>query len=97
MTKKHEKLPSRQRDSSTKYQSTFEVTFVFSSHLEIGKWIGDWQRPKFNSFLASRGFCHLLINIANSLDTNQDRQNVRPDLDPNFLTTALIVFLKEFF
>ena len=37
----------------------------------------------------------LLISFANSLDPDQDRQNVGPDLDPNGLT--LIVFLKEFF
>ena len=30
--------------------------------------------------------CHLLINFANSLDPDHDRQNVGPDLDPNSLT-----------
>ena len=30
--------------------------------------------------------CHLLISFANSLDSDQDRQNVGPDLDPNRLT-----------
>ena len=39
--------------------------------------------------------CHLLITLANSLDPDQARQNVGPDLDPNCLT--LMVFLKEFF
>ena len=39
--------------------------------------------------------CHLLIIFANSLDSDQARQNVGPDLDPNCLT--LMVFLKEFF
>ena len=28
-------------------------------------------------------FSHLLIIFANSLDPDQDRQNVGPDLDPN--------------
>ena len=37
----------------------------------------------------------LLITFANSLDPDQARQNVGPDLDPNCLT--LMVFLKEFF
>ena len=33
-------------------------------------------------FLAnSNYFCHLLINFANSLDPDQDRQNASPDLD----------------
>ena len=36
-----------------------------------------------------------LITFANSLDPDQARHNVRPDLDPNYLT--LMVFLKEFF
>ena len=42
--------------------------------------------PAFNSLPASGNFCHLLITIANSLDPDQARQNVRPDLDPNCLT-----------
>ena len=37
----------------------------------------------------------LLITFTNSLDPDQDQQNVGPDLDPSCLT--LIVFLKEFF
>ena len=39
----------------------------------------------FNSFLASGDFCCLLINFANSLDPDQARQNVGPDLGPNCL------------
>ena len=31
-------------------------------------------------------WCHLLINFANSLDPDQARRNVGPDLDPNCLT-----------
>ena len=38
------------------------------------------------SFLASGDVCRLLITFANSLDPDQDRQNVGPDLDPNHLT-----------
>ena len=48
-----------------------------------------------NSFPASGDFDHLLITFANSLDPDQARQNVGPDLDPNCLT--LMVFRKEFF
>ena len=40
-------------------------------------------------------FCCLLITFANSLDSDQDRQNVGPDLGRKCLT--LIVFPKEFF
>ena len=42
-----------------------------------------------NSFLASCDFCHLLIiTFANSLNSDQDRQNVGPDQDPNRLTLS---------
>ena len=37
--------------------------------------------------------CRLLIAFANSLDPDQDRQNVGPELEPNHST--LIVFMKE--
>ena len=37
---------------------------------------------RFNSFLASRDFHHLLLILANSLDPDQARQYVGPDLDP---------------
>ena len=51
----------------------------------------------FSSFLASGDFCHLLITFANSLQPDQDLQNVVPDLDQNCLIDTLIVFLKDFF
>ena len=47
------------------------------------------------NFVNSAYYRCLLINFANSLDQDQARQNVRPDLDPNCLT--LKVVLKEFF
>ena len=40
----------------------------------------------FNTLPARGDFCHLLITLANSLDPDQARRNVRPDLDPNCLT-----------
>ena len=49
----------------------------------------------FKSFRASDNFCRLLITFANSLDPDQDRHTVCPDLDLSHLT--LIVFLKEYF
>ena len=39
-----------------------------------------------NSFLDSGNFCHLLMTFANSLDPDQDLQNICPDLDSNSLT-----------
>ena len=41
---------------------------------------------RVNSLLASSKFCHLLITFANSLDPDQDRQNVGLDLASNCLT-----------
>ena len=38
-----------------------------------------------NSFLASGNVFHLLITFANSLNPDQDRQNISPNLDPNCL------------
>ena len=38
------------------------------------------------TLLARGDFCCLLITFANSLDPDQARQNVGPDLDPNCLT-----------
>ena len=47
---------------------------------------------------ASGNFCRLLITFANSLDPDQARQNVEPDLDPKSkLFDTLMVFLKDFF
>ena len=53
-----------------------------------------WQ-DKGYFFLASSDFCHLLITFENSLDLDQDRHSVSPDLNLKSLT--LIVFLKGFF
>ena len=38
------------------------------------------------SCMAGVDFCHLPLTFANSLDPDQDQQNVGPDLDPNHLT-----------
>ena len=40
----------------------------------------------FNYLPTSGDFCRLLITFANSLDPDQARQNVGPDLDPICLT-----------
>ena len=40
----------------------------------------------FKSLPTGGDFCCLLITFANSLDQDQARQNVGPDLDPNCLT-----------
>ena len=49
-----------------------------------------------NPFLASDDLCGVLINFANSLDPDQQRQNVGPDLDPNRSTLMVIlIFFVE--
>ena len=40
----------------------------------------------FNSLQANGEFCHLLMIFANSLDPDQARKNVGPDLDASFST-----------
>ena len=60
-------------------------TRIWSSLQQHNQYNISWG-CSFNSFLANCDFCHLLITLANSLDPDQDRQNVGPDLDPNCLT-----------
>ena len=79
-------LPEEQSEQ-TKEQSDYEKKKEQSKC--------DFLLKTNNSFLASRDFCRLLITFTNSLNPDQDRQNVGPDLDPNCLT--LILFLKETF
>ena len=49
---------------------------------------------RLNFFHASGDFCCLLITVANSLDPDQDRQIVSPDLDPNRLKLS-VQFLEK--
>ena len=44
------------------------------------------KNDNMNSFLVSSDFCQLLITFVNSLDPNQDQQNIGPDMDQNCLT-----------
>ena len=44
-----------------------------------------WGMDHLALSFASDDFCRLLITFANSLDPDQDLQNVGPDLDPNRL------------
>ena len=52
----------------------------------FGAWYFNVWQECINPFLASDDFSRLLIFFANSLDPDQDRQKVGPDLDPNRLT-----------
>ena len=53
----------------------YTMYLVFTSKVNI-----------LNFILASGDFCRLLITFANSLDPDQDKQSVGPDLDPKRLT-----------
>ena len=76
--------------------------WFYASNLKIKKLINCWciiqklisrkypylyfSHSMVNSFLASGDICYLLITFAKSLDPDQDRHNVDPDLGPNHLT-----------
>ena len=65
-------------------QSTFRFIYVFSPLSTYKKEVDPSEFV--NTFLASGDFCYLLITFANSLERDQDRQKVGPDLDLNRLT-----------
>ena len=52
------------------------------------------QEILINPELSHACLCHLLITFVNSLDPDQARQNVGPDLDPNCLTLIISFFLR---
>ena len=54
--------------------------------LMMKQWMAELEGKFVSPFLASSDFCHLLLAIVNSLDPDQDRLSVVPDLDPNRLT-----------
>ena len=57
--------------------------------------IVEWNFLIFLNCFSDDKHC-LLITFANSVDPDQDQQNVGPDLDPNCLTLMVIKILKEF-
>ena len=63
--------------SPYKVLETDNIIYIISNHMTC---------YMFNSLPTSGNFCCLLITFANSLDPNQARQNIGPDLDPNCLT-----------
>ena len=67
-------------------QTKYGMLKVFTVHVDC----------LINYFVASRDFCYLMITFANSLDPDQDRQNVGPDQGSNLLTLWSEIFLKEF-
>ena len=69
-----------------------------SKHISNCLLLKFFPAQSINSFPASGDFRHLLITFANSLDPDQARQNIRPDLDQNCLTLwwySWKIFLKS--
>ena len=82
--------PSTARSSSllrlSKIYSQTDCILIIG-YIELGCQCPSMDHFKLlNFFLASGNFCCLLITFANSLDPDQDQQNVCPDLDPKCLT-----------
>ena len=70
-------------------QSCQSLHFSHTKNIEVEEGSDqkvDMSSWGFNSLFASSDFYSLLITFANSVDQDQDRQNVGPDLDPNRLT-----------
>ena len=61
------------------------IFLLLSFNLEIPPNEESKSRVAWNFSLLFAYKCRLLITFANSLDPDQARQNVRPDLDPNCL------------
>ena len=58
---------------------------VMLSFICVGRYITE-RINSFHAAIYDLNFCCLLITFANSLDPDQDGQNIGPDLDPNSLT-----------
>ena len=61
---------------------TTDTPLVANGRLRIANYVS----VQINSLPASDDFCRLQITSASSLDPNQDRHSVGPDLDSNCLT-----------
>ena len=80
-----EKNGSQQKSDTQNYQAGKELNNdLISAYLQVPTRI--LKDVNFSSFLARGDFCRLLMTIANSLNPDQDQQNVGPDLGPNRLT-----------
>ena len=69
-------------------QTFFRSSLIWVCTVFLRFFAGHWcsKVSDFNSFLAIGDFCRLLITFSNSLDPDQAKQNVVPDLDQNFVT-----------
>ena len=79
------------QDAELEVGFTLTVNLLISVDEKVSSKTSEWLKEQnlwwvtFNSFLASGNFCSLLITFANSLDSDQDRQNVVPNQVPNHL------------
>ena len=60
------------------------LEFSFSTFLKVT--VGGFVNQLIKKFWSYRDFCRLPITFVNCLDTDQDQQNVGPELDPTCLT-----------
>ena len=58
-----------------------EISRFVTFHLDL-HCLPKYRFTNFQLFSVSDEFCRLLLIFANSLDLEQARQNVEPDLDP---------------
>ena len=75
-------------------EATNEI-YIFSLHEIHSKNLNILYIYIYKTVLTSGNFCCLLITFANSLDPDQIRQSVSPDLGPYCFT--LRVLLREIF
>ena len=80
----NKQVPEFSADVVHKITRVFINIFMFSSALLLVR-----AKQGRISSLASGHFCRLLITFAISLDPDQDRQHVGPDIDPNCLTDSV--------
>ena len=77
-------------------------SLVFRSKIEkdrfVTQFLSHFCRPYIiNSLPVISDVCHLPISFASSMDPDQARQNVGPDLDPNCFTLLYSILQEELF
>ena len=83
---------------STLFASILNLSVMLGNYLQQTASADDIFRYIFfriNSLSVSSNFCRLLITFVNSLDPDQDRQYVGPDLDSNCLTRRIHWYIQD--
>ena len=73
----------------TENDPQFFAPWVTSAHQS-------WKKSE--ALLSSQNFWYLLITFAHSLGSNQEQQNIGPDIDPNRYSdsTPVIIFISSY-